>query len=410
MNIRLKLDKLKINIHNIFLFLCLSLNINAFYLVNSEKLNLKDINLILILIWFFLVILSIGFKVNKKVFINALLFIGGCFILAITSTMQSRELYGQRFLLGFRAQRLWIIYPIIYFILHSLLKCKKISFKQIIQTIYFYCLIELVIGFVQFLIYDYVDFTYVLTNDRYGKKRFYFDDIFLNFTIIYSVYLYMKGINKRFNFIYIILVILFHVIVMKGRMAFVTLLFTLFIMLFFFTKMKLNRKMVFVILGLTIFVGVLFTSMGKDILYTVLGINVNQTSSIRELGRKFYLETIHDHPILGGGYINTLWQPAYIGAKMDEGILIVDNGVFGFMFEYGLLGMFFLLCYYIFITKKAIYMYKKDKNSFYITYIIFSILGMYTLMKMGTIASLELPIFMTLICFSYDQTRRKQYA
>lgn len=404
------LDSIKINIHCILLFIVLAFNINFFYLLDNDVFHLKDLNIVIILVWVLTFLVSSRFKINKKILINFSILFGGCILLAITSSIQSYMLYSQNFILGFRAQRLWIIYPIVYFILHSLLLRKKICIQQIVKVLYLFCFIELFIGFLQFLVYEHIDFTNVMTTNRYGDYRFYFNDEILNLMLIYSFIEYIRGKSKIFNLTYIFLALLFHLFITKGRMSFITLSMTLFLILFVFSKISMNKKSKLMFFFFLIFLAICFTSMGKDIINVIFGVSENTTASIREQGRQFYIETIKKYPLLGGGYINTLWAPAFAGANMDQGIFIVDNGVFGFMFEYGLLGLFFLLLFYIFLIKKAVYVYKQTNNSFFIGYIIFSILGMYTLLKMGTTSSLETPIFMTLICYSFGKVRGKEYA
>lgn len=299
-----------------------------------------DIGAMLAIMWILGVVLCYGPREGVRYrFKWVILFTA---VLAITSSLQSNILYGQGILLGLRPQRYFLIWAFSYFPLRMLLSQSQITYEKVIKLIYTIGIVELFLYIGQFIFGDYITIVQAKSNNVYESSRYYFNTIFLCLLLFICL---NEVFNKRkiFKNSIIIVAVLFELLfVGKMRMTLLAVVFAIGIG-FLLWKKGGSTKVLFFSAGIAAVFMVLNTEVIQSIIPTLRGEYKINTLAIRDIGRAFYIETIKEHPLLGGGYINTQWKPAYDAARVGDLIYWVDNGVFGFAYFYGLLGVGWML-------------------------------------------------------------------
>ena len=97
-------------------------------------------------------------------------------------------------------------------------------------------------------------------------------------------------------------------------------------------------------------------------------ISQSDTLTIRAQGRELYLESLTHHPIFGCGYPHEDCIAACNAAGFNQGIYLVDNGIFGFAYVYGLLGVGWLISLWIYYMRRATKLATKKANYMYVLY------------------------------------------
>lgn len=403
---RIKLIDTKINFNCVILFIILAFNLDFFYLVDSTVINLNDINLILIFTWVLFSLIENRFKMDKKILkITIALF---CLygILVLTSSFQSHKLYGQPYSYGIRAQRNLIIFPLLFLPIANAYKSGKIELSQLKKVLFLVCTIEMIVGYLQFVLQNQVVFVHLYVSERYDAQRFGFGTTLLGLVMQASLSDAIKGKNKLKNYIFVIAAILFPVLVIRWRMVILQFLLSALVSFFIFQKLS-TKKLLLGLIVIGVFMLFLGSTVGQDMIGLLKGTNTNDTDSIRRLGREFYFETLQKYPLFGGGFINTLWLPAYVGAKFDQGIFVVDNGAFGFSFVYGGVGLFLIFIMYIFLIKYSNKIYRKTRNQTYICYLVFTLCGFVTVTPLGMSSSIVLPILILLLYMENESIKKR---
>lgn len=307
---------------------------NCFYLFEDDIY--KDIGLVIVLAWSLWTMIK--FK-NEK---NPPFRFGMCIlftlVLMLTSSLQSRLLYNQSILLGIRPQRYWITWAMTYFPIRKLMYLDYITFDDLKGLLYKIGVLELILYTGQYLLAENIVFLHVHSYSTYSTSRFYFSNILLCLVLFMRLNDIFNKQNVKRNIFFIAWIILDIIQIGKMRMTFIAVSTAILFGIIMWRRGG-NYKILSIFV---IAIGVVLVS-GSEVVQSILpalnGTGRSDTLEIREIGRDFYLDVIKNHPILGGGYINTQWRPAYIASRQSEGITWVDNGIFGFMYFYGGIGL-----------------------------------------------------------------------
>lgn len=356
------------------------MNMSYGYLINADYVKLfglpmNDIALIIDII--ICLIITLGIRNKKSPNYNFKFWCISFLFLVIFSSYQALSLYGQPFVYGFRAQRTLFVFLLLYFPLYKCYYNNIITKNDILNAIKTVVVVELILFIIQFFIADKILFLHVYIGQRYGDLRFYVNPLL--FILLYIIEL-NDIINNKMSFKKILLMVLIIfeiVVVQKFRLTFIALYITTFLSVLF-SKISFNKKMIFVsIVIVFIFCFIFFTSMGKDLLNTILDSNIttSSTMSIRNEGKKYYLNFLKEHPILGAGYPNiSSYAPAAEVTGKAYKFYLGDNGVFGFAFIYGIVGLSWLISLFFYFIKHGLNILKTNNNIIYIMFPIFLIL------------------------------------
>jgi hypothetical protein len=388
------------------IFTIMALNLNLFYLVDTDNsfwsssvFSLSDVNLLIIVLFCIITFIKINIVEKRPFQYKFAIIMLFPIVLAITSSLQSLYLYDQPFYLGFRAQRLWMASFLLYFPISTLLKEGEISIVGIKKLIYVLAVVELFLGTIQYYVSDSTIFmfSYVNNNDEGTRIVFYFNYEYLRLAFCFALFDISKKKNIFKNLFFCAWILLYLQFVIESRMTLYTLLIAAILTLIIFSKLEKFKKIIIFSLLIVSFIAFSFTEVFQSNLSDVL--NNTGTLGIRSIGRSFYLSVLEMYPFLGGGFINTLWDAAYTGAKMDEYIFIVDNGIFGFAFEYGLIGAIWYVVLMYKCFKHSVIITNRNKDFSYLTLFLALTFSLITIMHIG----LNDGFIVAFICAFFDQ-------
>lgn len=370
--------KIKTNKVTIMFFFILISSQSYFYLIDDKleilKIQPSDFALIVALFWAAFILGSYQ-KLNLKRIQFAgymVLFVALIFL----SSLQSQLLFGQSIKYGLIQQRRLLIWIFVYFAIELALIKGKFSDEQLISMIRIIGRIELAIYISQYFLYDYIHFLYVSVSSRYNDVRFYFTPTLLDFLFMIEIdFLLSKYNSKREKIksgITIVLILFEVMIVQKFRLTTMALIccFVLCVLIKRFSKAIKLIYVMTVALGICI---LLNTTMFRDIIEQFsLGFTDYGHFGIRVDARKLYLEMLAKHPFLGGGY--PYIENALEASGYYKRMYLVDNGVFGFIYIYGGIGIMWIVALWTKLIKMSWKVFENKNVTYFLLFYLFFIL------------------------------------
>ena len=369
---KIKTDKVII----MFFFILISSQ-SYFYLIDDKleilKIQPSDLALIFALFWAAFILGSYQ-KLNLKrmqfagymVFFAALIFL---------SSLQSQLLFGQSIKYGLIQQRRLLIWIFVYFAIELALIKGKFNYEQLVSMIRIIGRIELAIYISQYFLYDYIHFLYVSVSSRYNDVRFYFTPTLLDFLFMIEIdFLLNKYNSKREKIksgITIVLILFEVMIVQKFRLTTMALIccFVLCVLIKRFSKAIKFIYVMIAVLGICI---LLNTTMFRDIIEQFsLGFTDYGHFGIRADARKLYLEMLAKHPFLGGGY--PYIENALEASGYYKRMYLVDNGVFGFIYIYGGVGIIWIAALWTKLIKMSRKVFENKNITYFLLFYLFFI-------------------------------------
>lgn len=369
---KIKTDKVII----MFFFILISSQ-SYFYLIDDKleilKIQPSDLALIFALFWAAFILGSYQ-KLNLKrmqfagymVFFAALIFLSG---------LQSQLLFGQSIKYGLIQQRRLLIWIFVYFAIELALIKGKFNYEQLVSMIRIIGRIELAIYISQYFLYDYIHFLYVSVSSRYNDVRFYFTPTLLDFLFMIEMdFLLNKYNSKREKIksgITIVLILFEVMIVQKFRLTTMALIccFVLCVLIKRFSKAIKFIYVMIAVLGICI---LLNTTMFRDIIEQFsLGFTDYGHFGIRADARKLYLEMLAKHPFLGGGY--PYIEDALEASGYYKRMYLVDNGVFGFIYIYGGVGIIWIAALWTKLIKMSRKVFENKNITYFLLFYLFFI-------------------------------------
>lgn len=355
--------KINIRYELLFIYIIFLLNNNIFGL-----LNISD-DIVLVIVFVFILFITIKYKNLKQryMFKKEVLFIT-CLI--IISSIVSYKLYGQGIMLGLRAQRKFFIAPLMYFPISKLLGAGVITRNDIEKIFYRVGISEIIIYTLYYLSGGSIGFLNINFDYRYGDIRLRVNSFNIEILFLIVVNNILNGKNRKGNLLIGIIDFIFIAFILKTRLLVVGILVIAIVGIFFVRKQWI-LKIVSVLAIICMIPIALNLTIIKDIITTLLEDDPND---IRKLGKEYYIEQLQKTPILGRGYINTQSEEAFRGAGMDKQYYLNDNGIYGFAFMYGLIGMIWIIDIVIRCLKYGINIYKKYNDYLIFLYICYNII------------------------------------
>lgn len=388
----------KPKIYYIVLFFLMILDLEFLNLIDIARFNIlgvyySDIVFIVCALILVAELVRYGFRIN----IDASMTIIILFLTIACFSAKSAQLsYNQSFLAGIAAQREWLSWIVLLFPIYRWIKKEKITREGIQTCIRYVSRCYAIICIVQYLLYNYVQFTYTMTNSRYGSVRLYFNTAYFSIAIcIILNELFNKKIKRRKKILDLIEIIAYFfavAFITKGRMATIALVASMLIFFCFRKNISFGKKFLAVIcaiIGVVIFA---YTTMGQDILNTIMGVSsATNTLDVRDAARVYYIgKTISSSRSIFLGYgvpnihskaamaiTNPLWKN-----MGDARFYLDDVGIVGIFFEYGVLGILLLIGLTIFMLIRFVRIYKKQDKTQYLQYLFLDIVTWISLTPM----------------------------
>lgn len=404
------------------IFICCMLDLNCFYLIDTNRFNIVGISYLdLVLFVHIAIIGSIIFRTlalgKIEIRIRNILMIIPIF-LVFTSAYAGTRSYGQSFLQGMVSQRQWLGCILMFFPILHWLEEGKISKERLISVINYVSGILLIVCITQYIVGNAFVFTYSMANERYGEARFYFSTVYpilstgFAFDTLNNSDININNKNFWKSILMIGASIFLCAVVTKGRANTTAFIGAIFICLII-SRTKSWKKILF--LSVAIIGGVLFISsnMGNDVLTVLNGGKIEtNTLSVRTAGREYYMAKVFSnvysiicgcgspniHSKLAQSISNPLWKSAGTAR-----FYLADNGIFSEIYIFGLLGLIWFVIVTVLCFKKALKIYRKNGKCSFLLFLLADLLGCLTLTPALFNVMIIMPLVFSLLDYEEKQ-------
>lgn len=409
----MKIKIKKWNFTTTFLFLTILSIQNFAQLIPSSSylipglLKFSDIGVItgvLFTIWCYC-----GIKTNKPIEYRYRRYIFVFFIMVVISAIMSNIKFGQPISYGIRSLRLITICFLLYFPITKALQLKVIKKENLISILFIVGTLEFLVYTLQYFLAGKVQFTYLNTTElRYDATRLRVPYLLLLILGLYCLDRLLtnhsKCIKTKLVYLgYVAWSVMILAMVCKHRTPTAILVCTIGIA-YLLWKKDLSTKFIVGILVVLLSVGVISNSqIVNGILDGISNIGgTNDTLSIRSMGQLYYFQKLKSSLLFGYGFPNTGWPESIRGAGEQYAYYLADNGVMGFFYVYGLLGIIWIIMIYITSFRMSWRLYKRENIYFYLLYFIFETANLY--IGLHWYYYYHLPFIMVIILLE-DETR-----
>lgn len=398
---------MRINKYSLIISLIIFFQLSGFYLLDDSVIQSTDLAVFLEII-LCIVVYMLDYKNNVKNTYGFLFL--SVFFLVFFSSWSANVNYGQPLFMGIRAQRSWLFSMLMYFPINRLLKSKYYGIDQLLHTVDTCNIMLFVVVFVQYILGDHFIFLHIHNNVRYGEVRLYVQSIFLVISFMRYLSIGLKNTFLNIKVLFFLIAPAFTIIfITKSRMQLIVFIAAIIVILF---KQKINSKKLLAIAIVSVLLGAFVTTQaGGDIISLMSGEKgtSQDTSLVRKQGRELYLRKLGTNPrnmLFGCGYPNTQWRKSNVESGIESGYLVVDNGIIGQVFVYGIIYLIWGVIFYISLLKKSLTV----KSDMLLGFFLMGILGVYTLVPYLSASYIAFPI-MVAICENmvYEDVKRVEY-
>lgn len=298
------------------------------------------------------------YKFKTEIFILLLC----CFVAAVQQRVQT----GQSIMLGLRPQRYYFLILMSYFPIRIMFREHKIRSEELLEALFWMGVVSAVLYMLQKCVpYQFI---YVQTSLRNASLRMYIDSSIIGISTLIAVYKFSVSYRLKYA-VGILTGAIYLVWISQGRLEIVAVLGASVLGLLLVKQVNVVKGMtiVAVAVGVVMFLSSEFAQLLiKHILELFTDVYTDGNNlEIRTLGKAMYMEQLTDSIetlLFGCGYPSKLYSAAYRKAGYTSRIYLNDNGVFGFFYIYGLLGLLALGKLFIKMLRGAWFMLKK-KNA-----------------------------------------------
>ncbi len=333
---------IKINKFNLLFMVLLLLPERMFFLLDQNKFqNLFHINyydFVMIVYLLLAVFAFLHFKTSsfeRYYFNNSIVFI---IPLVIMASVVPYFLFNQTIQAGFWIQKNFFLLIFVYYFFRTLIVENVISTEYLWNCIYKLSFAITGVILIQHTISNYVRFLSVEFSSRFGVR------ITANYTystilLIGSLTLFFMPSCKKDKILSAIglMMAYYHCIfVSQTRIVMVAYgVMTIIMALFFNNRVLKKVTYIFVIVGLILII--LQSELGQYLLSALFDSSTDASAQIREIGKALYIYEISKTPLVGRGYPNSI--DAMSAAGLLDQIALNDNGIYGFAYIYGFIGL-----------------------------------------------------------------------
>ena len=295
-------------------------------------------------------------------------------LMCIVASIIPMIIFHQSFWAGFLAQRHFFLTFLCYYPIRLAFAREELTFDYVKKTVNIFASIELLIVFLQCLLRNKIIFTSLTFSSfvKYGAStgRLGFNGPIIIFAICFWINDFFNNKKKFLNLSKVLISLYVFFTFSQTRMMMIGLSVTVIVAMLISKGSLLKKILTIITLMLIIY---LFIRSNYWITMTsaLNGSLVNtkyDTTSIRKYGRELYISGFLKSGLIGMGYPHESCSAAYEAAGFYDNVLLVDNGFFGFVYVYGILGIFFYCKAYISNFIKAIYLYRLNYRMCYILY------------------------------------------
>jgi hypothetical protein len=348
---------------------------NGLYLFNTNSMHIAGVfNYDLLWLGVFVAFfgwqfVSIRQRKNKTkyYFASDVLFLCVCVLVA---AFRSNLLNEQPIFDGFRVQRNYFFILLSYFPLRKLFTEDYIKTNIVEKWLLFFGTIALIVYLLQVAAGERVTFVHVHTNTRFGSIRLYVGSVFCTIlAFIGADWFYRTG---RYKYLPLVLMTFVYLLfISKGRLAFVS-LFASILSGFVLMRRSDNTKLLMlgsIIVASVVLLSILMFGSVFDEVSSIInnGIEEGDTMAGRLIARDLFIEALQMDKwslLFGCGYPSPLYESGSGFIISDKNISLVDNGIYSFVYVYGILGLFVFVKWFCKLWNCAWKLYRQ--NNFYI--------------------------------------------
>lgn len=335
-----------------------------FYLSPSSigGIYLQDIAIFVLLIYILWSAVSYGIQLD--VHNDAFTFLSLFFeLIIIIAAVVAYFHWGQGFLTSVLPERYLVIVLFSYLTIKMSLKQERVTSEQLLHMLLFLGKLELVVMMVQFVAqFGGVYFLHTsYNNSSYNFARFEIDETTIFVAIFFEISnLFDEGGNKIKSLLWIGVGIVFCFLMIQTRMILIGICVA--VVIYYLTlNTSLQRKIFMTVVMATLAVLVYNTDLFQDTI-NIQESGDRNTMDIRISAMTFYLDELSESPLFGAGaYPNS--AIANEDRNRSSGFNLNDNGLFGFVYMYGLVGAVWAICMYYNIIRKSYLYYKHEGQS-----------------------------------------------
>lgn len=287
--------------------------------------------------------------------------LGCCLImLTVIAVFMADIHWHQSIMTSFFPQRSLIVIAFSYFAIEILLKHERIKTDEIYHMLMTLGKIYLLVFMAQFILLYGAGLQFMTCEIKMSMElpRFYVDGSILLLVLFHEI---TKMLNDRICFsslLWIAMEAVYFFLMCQTRMILIGIICAIGI--YFLTwKTTKKRKLIACAILTVAMILVWNTSLFQDTIN--MSGSSRDTSGIRINGILFYLEQLTKSPVFGYGYPNSSLADAQRGRNI--GYMLNDNGVFGFAYIYGALGVFWIIVLYFTLIAKSWKLNKSEQYS-----------------------------------------------
>jgi len=292
-------------------------------------------------------------------------------LISVASLMASVTT-SQGILRGFINQMGWISVALSYFLLSKWIVRGKLCYEDIERAIIVVALFESLLSIVQFYIVGTSHlFLNVKTNERYETARLYINNAYILFSLSFLSRRLAKGVDVSKTIVLLISLFIPVVTIIKSRIGIIAAIFVI-AGTYVFSKIESSprtksnevtmRKQILrgaiLLFGVVLLYQASRLNLVQDFINAINNPITDRSSMDRMNAISFYMEKWASSPftkIFGYGY-TTKEMSLYR-------YILADNGIFGFLFVYGLVGLIWLVVFAFRTIKDGWLIRKKSGNA-----------------------------------------------
>lgn len=358
---------LKYNKTCIILGLCWILFEQCFYLMPSTiaGIYLQDIAIIILLFYILVSSLRYGILIdtrNDKFSFLSISFEAIILIAAVVAYFH----WGQDFLTSVLPERYLVVILFSYLTIKMSLGQGDVTSVQLLNMLLFLGKIELTIMIIQFFAqFAGVYFLYAdYNNSIYTYARFAVDGTTVLLVVFYEISnLFSEESRKIHSLVWVFMGAIFFFLMVQTRMTLIGICIA--VVIYYLTlNTTIQRKMVMTVVLVCVAILIYNTSLFQDTI-NIQESGSRNTMDIRISAMSFYVDELSDSPLFGAGAYPSS-SIANIDRGRDSGYNLNDNGLFGFAYMYGLIGLIWAVYMYCHLVSKSYKYYKNEGQSVFL--------------------------------------------
>lgn len=366
------------------LILCIIMMDNFFYIIDVNSIDIFGIsygNIWLLVFMTFIAYTYVQYGLWKsKVVYHFGAEVALLASLVFIEAVRGQITFNQSVLAGFIGQMYYLFIIMSYYPLRKLYSKHIIDDRVINKGLIIFGVISFLIYFFQVQFIDSISILYdVHMGNRYGSIRLYVDSIFCVMLGFFGMDSFLRT-KKWKGLILIFLTVVYELYISKGRLEFAAFCGSMAIGLILMKRYTGKKTFILgVVVGLVL---VFMNTQQADSIFEAIG-NLGDntgTMSVRAYGRALYARGLSESLnslIFGCGYPAS--ESAKIMSGQNEKVLLVDNGIFAFVYVYGILGLIAVIIWFVKMFRLAWKLYTTKNRYIYLMFIVFNIAMMYNI-------------------------------